>query len=183
MKLVVYLTGVLLIVYNLHAGLTAQKIGLFGLDIEFSKIGDAIHAEPLGASPAIVRSDENRALVNPTVAPAAPTSVAVRATVAPKPTTVPTARPSDQCVQGFVWREAVAGDHVCVSQQTRAQAQTDNQQGAARKSPTGGPFGPDTCLPGFVWREATPNDHVCVTPQARDTTAADNRQAQSRIQR
>jgi hypothetical protein len=86
----------------------------------------------------------------------------------------------DTCKQGFVWREAVSNDHVCVAPQTRAQARADNSHAAERRQPGGGAFGPDTCRQGFVWREATPADHVCVTPQVRASTADDNRHATER---
>jgi hypothetical protein len=82
----------------------------------------------------------------------------------------------DICRPGFVWREAFPGDRVCVTPETRARAQFDNSQAAARRDPKGA-FGPDTCIPGFVWREARPGDHVCVTPETRAQTAADNRAA------
>jgi hypothetical protein len=80
----------------------------------------------------------------------------------------------DTCIQGFVWREAVPSDHVCVTPQVREQARSDNAQAAARRSPTGGAYGPDTCRTGFVWREAFAGDHVCVTPRARSQAAQDN---------
>jgi hypothetical protein len=88
----------------------------------------------------------------------------------------------DTCKQGFVWREAVPNDHVCVTAQVRAQAAFDNRQASARRNPTGGRYGPDTCTQGFVWRQATPNDHVCVPVQTRTQTAADNAQAANRRQ-
>ena len=78
------------------------------------------------------------------------------------------------CAQGFVWREAIPNDHVCVTPQVRQDTYNDNTQAAARRSPTGGPFGPDTCVSGFVWREAFSGDHVCVTPQTRSQAAQDN---------
>jgi hypothetical protein len=56
---------------------------------------------------------------------------------------------------------------------TRTAAAADNAQAAARRSKTGGPFGPDTCLAGFVWREVIPTDHVCVTPQVRQQVSQD----------
>ena len=83
----------------------------------------------------------------------------------------------DTCIQGFVWREAVPNDHVCVTSQVRDQTRSDNAQAGARRSPTGGPFGPDTCIQGFVWREAFSDDHVCVSPQTRTQAAQDNSQA------
>lgn len=41
----------------------------------------------------------------------------------------------DTCRQGWVWREAVPGDHVCVSPQTRSQAWADNGQAGSRVAP------------------------------------------------
>jgi hypothetical protein len=84
------------------------------------------------------------------------------------------------CLEGYVWREAVAGDHVCVTPETRDQTAEDNRLAESRRSPTGGDFGPDTCLEGYVWREAVAGDHVCVTPETRDQTAEDNRLADGR---
>ncbi|GCE18699.1 hypothetical protein KDK_24990 [Dictyobacter kobayashii] len=39
---------------------------------------------------------------------------------------------SDTCIQGYVWREAFANDHVCVTPQERSQAAYDNSQAANR---------------------------------------------------
>jgi hypothetical protein len=88
----------------------------------------------------------------------------------------------DTCQQGYVWREAFPGDHVCVTPNIRTQAAMDNAQAAARREPNGGPYGPDTCKQGYVWREARPGDHVCVTPEVRAQTAADNALATERRQ-
>jgi len=87
------------------------------------------------------------------------------------------------CLNGFVWREAVEGDHVCVTPGTRAQATDDNAHAGMRVSMHNQSYGPDTCKQGYVWREATPDDHVCVTPGTRDQTADDNAHAGSRIAR
>jgi hypothetical protein len=86
----------------------------------------------------------------------------------------------DTCIQGYVWREAYPGDHVCVTPDLRKQAATDNQLAGSLREPQGGAYGPDTCKPGFVWREARPQDHVCVTPEARTQTARDNSLAHTR---
>ena len=86
----------------------------------------------------------------------------------------------DRCVQGYVWREANATDHVCVTAAIRSQTSADNAQASARRNPNGGPFGPDTCKQGFVWREAYPNDHVCVLPQTRTQARDDNPHAADR---
>ena len=88
--------------------------------------------------------------------------------------------PANDCIAGYVWREAVPNDHVCVTPQRHQQALADNALADSRRSPTGGPYGPDTCLQGFVWRGATPTDHVCVTVQTRTETSEDNALAASR---
>ena len=43
------------------------------------------------------------------------------------------ATPADTCRDGFVWREAVPGDHVCVPPETRLQAQNDNALATSRR--------------------------------------------------
>ena len=86
----------------------------------------------------------------------------------------------DTCRQGYVWREAFPGDHVCVPPKSRAQAADDNSHARSRVQPGGGPYGPDTCRQGYVWREARPSDHVCVVPTTREQTARENRLAPSR---
>jgi len=86
----------------------------------------------------------------------------------------------DTCAQGYVWREAYPGDHVCVIPDVRAQAADDNANAAARIEPGGGPYGPNTCRAGFVWREARSGDQVCVTTDTRARTAEENRLASQR---
>jgi hypothetical protein len=86
----------------------------------------------------------------------------------------------NQCIQGYVWREASAQDFVCVPVQTRTETRQENALAAERRSPTGGAYGPDTCKQGFVWREAFPNDHVCVPGASRSRAAQDNSLARSR---
>jgi hypothetical protein len=88
--------------------------------------------------------------------------------------------PADTCVQGYVWREAVPDDHVCVTPETRSQTRDDNRLAGSRVNPDGGPYGPDTCRQGFVWREAVSDDHVCVLPKTRSQAWEDNRLAESR---
>jgi hypothetical protein len=90
---------------------------------------------------------------------------------------------NDRCIQGYVWREAVAGDHVCVTPEVREQAAMDNRLAPRRRQPGGGAYGPDTCRSGFVWREATPSDRVCVTIETRRQTERDNAAAASRVMR
>lgn len=84
------------------------------------------------------------------------------------------------CKQGYVWREAFAGDHVCVLPETRAQAAADNHAAASRIDANGA-YGPQSCVKGYVWREAEPDDLVCVTPATRTQTAEDNAKAASRM--
>jgi hypothetical protein len=85
------------------------------------------------------------------------------------------------CRHGFVWRDAVDGDHVCVTPGTRQQAADDNAHAGARVSVHNQSYGADTCKQGYVWREATPDDHVCVTPGTRNQTADDNAHAGDRV--
>ena len=73
----------------------------------------------------------------------------------------------DTCKQGYVWREAALGDHVCVTPATRQRTWSDNARAAARRDPNG-PYGPNTCKQGFVWRNAFDGDAVCVTPSLAD---------------
>lgn len=84
------------------------------------------------------------------------------------------------CIDGFVWREAFANDHVCVKPATRDMARRQNADAAVHVSATDHGFGPDTCKQGFVWREAIPTDHVCVTPAERQMTRDDNAQSGNR---
>jgi hypothetical protein len=81
----------------------------------------------------------------------------------------------DTCRQGYVWREAFAGDHACVRWWQRAQAESDNAMGPARVYPDG------RCFQGYVWRESFPGDHVCVTPETRARVARDNVRAPYRF--
>jgi hypothetical protein len=87
---------------------------------------------------------------------------------------------SGACVAGYVWRLAVADDHVCVTQETRDQVESDNKLAPARVM-NGGGYGADTCISGFVWREAVPQDHVCVPQETRAKTWHDNELAATRI--
>jgi hypothetical protein len=86
----------------------------------------------------------------------------------------------DTCLDGYVWRQAIPSDHVCVTPAVRSQAAADNAAAPTRINPSG-PFGPNTCKNGFVWREAYTNDVVCVTPATRSEAAADNAAANSRV--
>ena len=43
---------------------------------------------------------------------------------------------ADACAEGYVWREAFQGDHVCVTPSTREQAQADNATAAQRRAAT-----------------------------------------------
>lgn len=84
------------------------------------------------------------------------------------------------CLEGFVWREAVADDRVCVTGAVRAQAADDNRQASARRDPFWAFWGVDVCRSGYVRREVTAADRVCVTPATRDQVKADNAVAPDR---
>ncbi len=79
----------------------------------------------------------------------------------------------DTCKPGFVWRDAIPGDHVCVRPGRRAAAAHENAVAGARVNPTG-PYGPNTCIVGYVWREAYVGDKVCVTPTRRRQVRNEN---------
>jgi Bacterial SH3 domain len=81
----------------------------------------------------------------------------------------------DTCKAGFVWRDAIPGDTVCVTPDRRTLAANENATAGARVNPTG-PYGPNTCLAGYVWREAYVGDVVCVTPARRTQVANENAQ-------
>ena len=82
----------------------------------------------------------------------------------------------DTCKSGFVWREAITNDHVCVIPERRASALYDNALRATRISPTDRTYEPETCISGYIWREIVPTDRVCVTPQTREQTRLENSQ-------
>ena len=88
--------------------------------------------------------------------------------------------PGVPCLQGYVWRQAFAGDYVCVTPDVRAQAAADNAAATGRIAPGGGAYGQYTCQQGYVWRQVVPDDYVCVTPDVRAQAAADNAQADNR---
>jgi hypothetical protein len=85
------------------------------------------------------------------------------------------------CLNGWVWRQAIPTDYVCVTPAIRTQTAQDNAAASSRVSPNGGPYGPDTCKDGYVWREAYTNDVVCVLPATRTEAANDNAQAANRV--
>jgi hypothetical protein len=89
--------------------------------------------------------------------------------------------PGVPCLQGYVWRQAYAGDYVCAAHATRAQATADNAAAVSRVQPGGGAYGEYTCIQGYVWRQVVPDDYTCVTAAVRAQAASDNSQAGSRV--
>ncbi len=79
----------------------------------------------------------------------------------------------DTCKSGYVWRDAIPGDHVCVTPPRRTLAAQENAIAGSRVDPTG-PYGPNSCKPGFVWREAYSGDVVCVTGARRAEVHQEN---------
>lgn len=96
----------------------------------------------------------------------------------------------DTCAPPFVWREAFAGDKVCVDGKRRDQVKADNAKAEERRAggwcnPGPGPINcsltsSDNCKRPWVWREARPNDKVCVTWQERDLIRSENATAADR---
>lgn len=79
----------------------------------------------------------------------------------------------DTCKDGFVWRDAIPGDHVCVTPDRRSTSASENAIAGSRVDP-GGAYGPNSCVAGFVWREAYSGDVVCVTPDRRSQVKQEN---------
>jgi hypothetical protein len=86
----------------------------------------------------------------------------------------------DTCIQGYVWREANAADHVCVTRDTHNRTIDENRLTDERYD-TNAVRNSKVCIQGFVWREAFSGDKVCVTPDSRAQAAADNAAAASRL--
>jgi hypothetical protein len=108
------------------------------------------------------------------------------ATPAPMPADVAAVAPvsgpygPDTCKQGYVWREAIPSDHVCVTPGTRQKTAEENSRAVSLRDPKG-VYGSNTCKQGYVWREAFDGDAVCVTPDRREQAWADNAAADSRV--
>jgi len=79
----------------------------------------------------------------------------------------------DTCKTGFVWRDAIPGDHVCVTGDSRSTVAAENASAGARVDPAGA-SGPNSCVVGYVWREAYVGDVVCVTPPRRTAVRQEN---------
>jgi hypothetical protein len=90
--------------------------------------------------------------------------------------------PGVPCLEGYVWRQAYAGDYVCVTPVTRAQAAADNAAAVSRVQQGGGAYGQYTCQQGYVWRQVVPTDYVCVTAAVRAQAQYDNSQADNRAE-
>ncbi len=82
------------------------------------------------------------------------------------------------CADGYVWRHASRDDNVCVTQEQRLQARSENLTASTRTDPTG-IYGPNTCITGYVWREAYAGDVVCVTSDRRAQVRRENLEAAS----
>ena len=84
----------------------------------------------------------------------------------------------DTCKSGYVWRDAIPGDHVCVRPARRSAAAHENSIAGSRVNPAGA-YGANTCRVGFVWREAYAGDVVCVSPARRTQVRLENRDGRS----
>jgi hypothetical protein len=84
------------------------------------------------------------------------------------------------CLEGWVWRQAIPTDYVCVTPAVRTQTAKDNVAGPSHEA-VGSPFDFESCAIGYVWREAYPNDQVCVLPATRQQAANNNAQAPNRV--
>lgn len=96
----------------------------------------------------------------------------------PAPAPEPAAEPAlpygpDTCKRGYVWRDAIPGDHACVRPSRRSAAAHENAIAGSRVNPAGA-HGPNTCRSGYVWREAYAGDVVCVSPSRRSQVRREN---------
>jgi len=115
-----------------------------------------------------------------TLAQTAAIAAALTAVAAPAPALAAPDLPygPDTCIQGLVWREARAGDTVCVTPGFRSSTAAQNSAPYANKVPAS-----INCVSGFVWREAFDGDIICVTPDIRSQNWAANAAAQRNYQR
>lgn len=88
----------------------------------------------------------------------------------------------DTCASGYVWREAIPSDHVCVTPQSRALVASENQNYRSLID-VHGAYGSNSCINGYVWREAFSGDAVCVTPPRRAAVLQENAMGPSRVAR
>lgn len=79
----------------------------------------------------------------------------------------------DTCLDGYVWRDAIPGDHVCVTPDRRQLAHNENAEAGLHVDPAGA-YGPNSCVAGYVWREAYVGDVVCVIPARRSQVKQEN---------
>jgi hypothetical protein len=78
-----------------------------------------------------------------------------------------------RCGKLLFFRNAFAGDNVCVS--ARRASDVENENRSAGEHNAAQAFrGLNACAPGYVWREATQRDYVCVTQQTHDETKEEN---------
>jgi len=82
-----------------------------------------------------------------------------------------------RCTVGYIQRNAVKGDEVCVTPEDQDEAQKQNANAANNRRLGGGAYGPNTCRDGYVWREAYQGDVVCVTPYERAKAKRQNAQS------
>lgn len=108
-----------------------------------------------------------------TLSPGGPTITCGTGGAAPPPAAPSLPYGPDTCKSGYVWRETVPGDRVCVTPASRSAAANENAIAGSRVDPAGA-YGPNSCLSGFVWREAYSGDVVCVTPDRRSAVHQEN---------
>ncbi|MET8989446.1 hypothetical protein ABZW49_28695 [Nonomuraea wenchangensis] len=80
-----------------------------------------------------------------------------------------------KCVAGYVFRDAVPGDRVCVTSATRDQAAADNADAGNWEDEYG------RCILNRTYRKVVPHDTVCVTQRTALQVISDNKNAAGRI--
>lgn len=111
-----------------------------------------------------------------------PIAVALLPVAVPAPASAqPLPYGPDTCISGLVWREARAGDNVCLTPGFRDRTSLENSTPGANKNPNAG-SGPEACSQSYVWREAFDGDVICVTPAIRAENLAANAAAAGNYQ-
>lgn len=164
----------------------ARASAVTGSALAAAAVAIALAAAPRGAGPAVHIAAVSAATTGgkvtsagPPLAPAMPHAVLPVVTAIPSPARS-IGDPGVPCLNGYVWRQAYAGDYVCVTPASRAQAAADDAAAVSRVAPGGGLYGTYTCKQGYVWRQVVPTDYVCVTPGVRSQAAYDNSRAGDR---
>lgn len=100
----------------------------------------------------------------PLLIASSPTPTSLPPTAIPTPTDTPLPPPGT-CKDVYVYRLIKPKDKVCVSPESKAQADADNAAADSRrvKASLVNAYGQDACAYGYIWRNLFEGDTVCIT--------------------